>query len=409
MPMRSYESSASVELGLRQNASQFFLLILINAFVGGMVGLERTILPRLAEEAFAVKATTALLSFIVVFGISKAIANYLMGSLANRFGRKKLLLFGWLIGLPVPFLLLYAPNWGWVVFANLLLGINQGFAWSSTVIMKIDLVGERDRGLAMGLNEFAGYISVALFAFLTGYLASTYGVRPYPFYLGIGLAVGGFLLSLLFVQDTHQHVSSEAVNSSIKRLENIFTETSWRNAKLGSVTQAGLVNNLNDGMMWGLLPILLANKGFSLKEIGIIAGTYPAVWGVGQIFTGKLSDHYSKRWLLTIGMLLQGLVLLLFVWASTFSQYIILAALLGGGTALVYPTFLAAIADYTHPLDRAKSLGIFRFWRDMGYAVGAILTGLIADLFGIDWPVVLIGLLTLLSGAIIYIRMIEKH
>lgn len=399
----------TVKLGLRQNAAQFFLLVLINGFVGGMVGLERTILPQLAEEAFAVKATTALLSFIVVFGISKAFANYLMGSLANRFGRKKLLLFGWLVGLPVPFILLFAPSWAWIVFANLLLGINQGFAWSSTVIMKIDLVGERDRGLAMGLNEFAGYVSVAIFAFLTGYLASEYGVRPYPFYLGIGLAVGGFLLSLFFVRDTHQHVSSEAVNSPISRLKNIFTETSWLNPRLGSVTQAGLVNNLNDGMMWGLLPILLAGKGFNLEEIGIIAGTYPAVWGLGQIVTGKLSDHYSKRWILTIGMLLQGLVLLAFLWASSFSQYLLLAALLGGGTALVYPTFLAAIAAYTHPLDRAKSLGIFRFWRDMGYAIGAILTGLIADLAGIDWPVAFIGFLTLASGLVIYFRMIEKR
>ncbi len=394
-----------IQHGLRENWRQFLLLVVINGFVGGMVGLERSILPQLAEVEFHVAAKTAIFSFIVVFGIFKAASNYLTGALANKLGRKKLLVWGWLIGLPVPFILMYATSWNWIIFANMLLGVNQGLAWSSTVVMKIDMVGEKQRGLAMGLNEFAGYLSVALVAFLTGYIAGEYGLRPYPFYLGIGLAFSGFFASLLLVKETQQHVKQESNSSAIPRLKNVFKETSLKNRNLGSVTQAGLVNNLNDGMMWGLLPLILTTKGFNLEQVGWVTATYPAVWGLGQLFTGKMADHFSKKRMLYGGMLLQGCTILLLLFADTFGQYIALAIALGLGTALVYPTFLATIAEFTHPMDRANSLGVFRFWRDLGYAIGAILTGLLADLLGMLVPVLVIGLLTLLSAIIIMVRM----
>lgn len=394
-----------IRLGLRQNWWQFSLLVVINAFVGGMVGLERTILPELAEQEFSLAAHSAILSFIVVFGITKALANYYTGALANRFGRKNLLLAGWVLGLPVPLLLIYAPNWGWVVFANALLGIHQGLCWSSTVMMKIDLVGEKNRGLAMGLNEASGYLAVGAVAFATGWVASEYGLRPWPFYIGLGLAVAGLLGTWLFVKDTRQHVALETAQSNAPMLERIFRETSWTNRNLGSITQAGLVNNLNDGMVWGLLPMLLAAKGFSLSEIGVLASIYPAVWGLGQLLTGKLADIFPKKSMLFWGMLLQGVVLLMFVPAASFGVYVALSALLGLGTAIVYPTFLAAIADYTHPQQRAESIGVFRLWRDLGYAIGALLTGVLADLAGLNLPVFFIGLLTLFSAAVIWFRM----
>lgn len=273
------EPNDNVRLGLRENWLQFLLLVIINGFVGGMVGLERSILPQLAEVEFHIEAKTAILSFIIVFGVFKAASNYFTGALANKLGRKKLLVWGWLIGIPVPFMLMYADSWSWIIFANILLGINQGLAWSSTVVMKIDIVGDKQRGLAMGLNEFAGYLSVALVAFLTGYIAAEYGLRPYPFYLGIGLALSGFLASLFLVKDTQQHVQKESSANNVKRLKNIFRETTWKNSNLGSVTQAGLVNNLNDGMMWGLLPLILTTKGFGLEQVGMVTAAYPAVWG----------------------------------------------------------------------------------------------------------------------------------
>ncbi len=398
-------SMNNIQLGLKENWKQFTLLVIINAFVGGMVGMERSILPRIAEVEFAVAAKTAILSFIIVFGIVKALTNYFTGALANRFGRKNLLTAGWIIGIPIPFILMYAPSWSWIIAANVLLGINQGLTWSSTVMMKIDLVGERQRGFAMGLNEFAGYISVALVAFLTGYIAGEYGLRPYPFYTGVVLVTLGLISTIFLVKDTRHHVQQESLQSKIPRLKNIFWETTLKNKNLGSVTQAGLVNNLNDGMVWGIFPILLGIKGFSISEIGIITAVYPAVWGLGQIFTGRMSDIFPKREMLFTGMLLQAIALVLFVGATSFLHFLLLSILLGWGTAMVYPTFLATIAEYTNPRDRPKSIGIFRLWRDLGYAIGAILTGVIADFFNINTSIIFVAAITFLSALVIRLRM----
>ena len=394
-----------IKLGLKENLNQFVLLIIVNAFVGGMVGLERSILPQIAETEFHLAVKTAILSFIVVFGIVKALTNYFTGSLANKFGRKNLLIIGWLFGIPVPFILMMANSWNWIIVANVLLGINQGLTWSSTVVMKIDLVGEKNRGLAMGLNEFAGYLAVAVVAFLTGWVASQYGLRPYPFLIGVFLSFAGLITTWFFIADTRHHVAKEAAANSVPRLKNIFWDTTLFNRNLGSVTQAGLINNLNDGMVWGLFPILLAAKGFAISEIAIITAVYPAIWGIGQLFTGKMSDFFCKKSMLFWGMFLQGLALLFLIFAFSFWHYIILASVLGWGTAMVYPTFLATVAENTHPHDRAKSLGVFRLWRDLGYAVGAILTGIIADAFGINASVIAIGALTLASSIVVEKRM----
>lgn len=394
-----------VQLGLKGNWKQFTLLVIVNAFVGGMIGLERTIIPRIAEVDFGLAAKTAILSFIVVFGVTKAITNYYTGTLANRFGRKNLLIAGWILALPVPILLIYAPSWNWIIAANIFLGISQGLTWSGTVVMKIDLVGERDRGFAMGLNEFAGYVTLAAVAFLTGWIASNYGLRPYPFYIGIAMGVIGLLMSWLWIKDTHHHVKLESASSTIPLLKNVFWDTTWKHKNLGSITQAGLVNNLNDGMIWGIFPMLLLLKGFDLHETGIIVATYPAVWGLGQLFTGKIADKYFKKTLLFLGMLVQGIALLGMIWINTFTWFIMLSSLLGMGTAIVYPTFLAAISDYTHPDQRPKSIGVFRLWRDLGYAIGAVLTGLIADSFGFMAPILAIALLTIVSSLVIKFRM----
>ena len=394
-----------VKLGLRENWQQFVLLVIINAFVGGMIGLERTILPEIAEIDFGMAAKTAILSFIMVFGVVKAITNYYTGALANRIGRKNLLTIGWLIALPIPFILIYAQSWNWIIFANILLGINQGLCWSSTVVMKIDLVGEKNRGLAMGLNESAGYLAVGGVAFLTAWIASEYGLRPYPFYLGIAFAFIGLISSWFFVKDTVHHVHAETTTSKLPLLRNIFWETSWKNRHLGSISQAGLVNNLNDGMVWGLFPILLATRNFDLEQIGKIVALYPIVWGLGQLFTGKMADHLNKKSMLFWGMLVQGLALILMIYATSFFHYAVLSVILGLGTAIVYPTFLAAIADYAHPRQRAESIGVFRLWRDLGYAVGALMTGILADSLGIGWAVGSIGFLTILSAAVIGVRM----
>lgn len=394
-----------VKLGLKENWKQFTLLVIINGFVGGMVGLERTILPQIAEQEFVIAAKTAILSFIIVFGVVKAITNYYAGVLANKWGRKNLLILGWVIAIPVPFILMMAENWNWIIAANVLLGINQGLSWSSTVVMKIDLVGEKQRGFAMGLNEFAGYLSVAIVAFLTGYIANTFGVRPYPFYIGIALIVFGLLGSIFFIKDTRQHVAKENGASTVPRLKHVFWDTTWKHKNLGSVSQAGLVNNLNDGMVWGILPILLASKDFSLKEIGIITAVYPAVWGLGQLFTGKMADLYEKKKLLFWGMFMQAAALVVLIWANTMTEFVIIGAILGFGTALVYPTFLATVAENTNPMDRAKSIGIFRLWRDLGYAIGAILTGIISDLFNLNVAILFISFLTFLSSFIILFRM----
>ena len=394
-----------IKLGLRENWMQFTILVVVNAFVGGMVGLERTIFPKFAEIEFGVASKTAILSFIIAFGITKAITNYFTGRLANKFGRKNLLLVGWFFALPIPFILIYATSWNWVLFANVLLGINQGLTWSSTVVMKIDLVGEKDRGLAMGINEFAGYFAVGLVAFLTGIIAQKYGVTPYPFYLGIGISIVGLLLSYFFVRDTRVFVHKEQETTKSDKQENIFFETSFKDKTLSSITQAGLVNNLNDGMIWGLLPILLISLNYDSKSIGIIAAIYPAVWGIGQLITGRMADIYSKKKMLFWGMLAQGIAILLIPFFTSFYQLAIIASILGAGTALVYPTFLSAIAEATHPNQRAESIGVFRLWRDLGYAIGAIVSGIIADLFGVSYAVLSIGAITILSAAIINFRM----
>lgn len=397
-----------VVLGLKENWKQFSILVLVNAFVGGMIGMERSIFPLFAEVEFGIASTTAILSFIAAFGLSKAVTNYFTGRLSNRYGRKSLLVFGWILAIPIPFLLIYAPGWNWVVFANILLGISQGLTWSSTVVMKIDLVGEKNRGLAMGINEFAGYFSVGLVAFLSGYIAHNWGVTPYPFYLGIFISVVGLLLTIIWVKDTNMFVQQENKSDQAGHLSNIFLETSFRNKTLSAVTQAGMVNNLNDGMMWGLLPIVLVSMKFNVETIGILVAIYPAVWGIGQLFTGKMSDLYSKKAMLFWGMLLQGLAILVLPFSSTFILMAAVSVFLGLGTALVYPTFLSAIAQATRPNQRAESIGTFRLWRDLGYVFGAIISGVTADVFGLNIAIYLIGGLTIVSSLIVKFRMPEN-
>lgn len=393
------------QLGLKENWQQFSLLVLVNAFVGGMVGMERSILPQLAEQEFHLAAKSAILSFIVVFGITKALTNYFTGTLANLWGRKNLLIVGWVFALPVPYLLIYAPNWSWIIFANVFLGINQGLAWSSTVVMKIDLVGAKNRGFAMGINEAAGYIAIGAVAFLSASLANNYAIRPYPFYIGILLSILGLLFSIFLIKDTRGFVQLESENSNVPLLSNVFKETTWKNPNLGSLSQGGLVNNLNDGMIWGLFPMLLLSKGFSVAELAQIIAIYPSVWGFGQLFTGKLADKFSKKSLLFWGMLLQGSAILGFIWAQTFFAFASLSVVLGLGTAVVYPTFLAAIADNTHPSQRAQSIGVYRLWRDLGYAVGALLTGILVDFWSTNTAIFAIGSITILSAFVILLRM----
>lgn len=398
-----------IALGLKENWKQFSLLIIINAFVGGMIGMERTIIPQLAELEFGLGSKTAILSFITAFGFTKALANYYTGKLSNLFGRKNLLLSGWILALPIPFILIFATSWNWVIFANILLGLSQGMTWSTTVVMKIDLVGEKNRGLAMGLNEFAGYFAVGLVAFLTGFLANKYGITPYPFYLGIVISVLGFTLTALWVKDTRPFAQKESDTNKVEPLKNVFLETTFKNKTLSAVTQAGLVNNLNDGMIWGLLPILLISLHFNNENLGIITAVYPTIWGISQLFTGKMSDHVSKKAMLFWGMLLQGIAILWLPFARDFYTLAALSAFLGLGTALVYPTFLSTIAQATHPFQRAESIGTFRLWRDLGYAFGAIISGISADLFGIKIAIFIIGGLTILSSLIIKFRMPNPH
>jgi MFS family permease len=394
----------SLQFGIRENWQQFTLLLTVNAFVGGMIGLERSIFPRFADTEFGISSNTAILSFIVAFGITKAITNYFAGKLANKIGRKNLLVIGWLFALPVPLLFINAPSWNWIVFANVLLGINQGLTWSSTVVMKIDLVGEKNRGFAMGLNEFTGYLAVGLIAFLSAYVADKYGVNPYPFYIGIALAILGLLFSFFLIKDTRKFVQHTEATETKKTLSNVFVATTFTDKTLSSVTQAGLVNNLNDGMIWGLLPIVLVQQ-FDVKTIGLIAAIYPGVWGIGQLFTGKMADSFSKKKMLFLGMLLQGVAILFIPYASTFLEFVAITTTLGLGTALVYPTFLTTIAQQVSANQRAESIGVFRLWRDLGYAFGAILSGVIADIFGINYAILTIGLLTVVSSVIIQIRM----
>jgi MFS family permease len=388
--------------GLYRNRRQFALLVVINAFVGGMVGIERSIFPELAEQVFSVASATAMLSFIAAFGLSKALANYFTGRWADRVGRRNLLIIGWVIALPVPFMLMWTNTWTGVVLANVLLGISQGLTWSSTVVMKIDLVGEQHRGLAMGLNEFAGYLAVGVFAFWSAFLADRYGLRPYPFYLGIGLAVLGLLLSVFWLKDTRRHVAAEGARHGAPPIEGVFRATSWSNPTLRAITQAGFVNNLNDGMVWGLLPVYLATLAFNTSQIGWIAGIYPLVWGIAQLFTGKMGDHYPKKTLLFWGMLLQGVAIVLMPFTHQFAHLVGIATALGLGTALVYPNFLTAVSERVHPAQRAESIGTFRLWRDLGYVVGAVMSGFIADAFGLQAAILCTGALTLASAGVVW-------
>ena len=394
-----------VRLGLKENWRQFALLILINAFVGGMVGMERTVVPLIGSEEFGITSTTLVVSFIVSFVVIKALANLVSGQLADAWGRKRVLVLGWLVGLPVPFMIIWAPSWGWIIAANALLGINQGLAWSMTVIMKVDLVGPKSRGLAVGLNEFAGYLAVGVTAFLTGYLASRYGLRPVPIYLGIGYAVLGALLSIMLVRDTRDHVRLEASASSKQStpmsFREIFVLTSFRDRNLFAASQAGLVNNLNDGMSWGIFPLFFASFGLGVERIGILKAVYPATWGILQIATGPLSDRWGRKGLIVAGMWIQSAGLLLTAATRQFEWWLVGSLLLGLGTAMVYPSLIAAVSDASHPTWRARSLSVYRFWRDLGYAIGALSAGIIADLFGIAWAIGIIGALTFLSGTIV--------
>lgn len=401
---------SDVRLGLGANLGQFSLLVVVNAFVGAMVGLERTILPSIAEAEFHLAAHAAVLSFIVAFGISKAFTNYLAGRLSDAIGRKRVLLVGWAIAIPVPFLLMSAPSWRWVLFANVLLGISQGLTWSTTVIMKIDLAGPARRGFAMGLNEFAGYGAVALSALATGYVASTYGLRPEPFYLGVGYVVIGLALSLA-VRDTHAHARKEATehhgDAGQLTQRDLFVRTSFTDPNLSSISQAGLVNNLNDGMAWGLFPLFYAAAKLSLEQIAWLAAIYPAVWGMGQLVTGALSDRIGRKWLIAAGMWVQAAGIAVVAASSSFVLFAAGASLLGAGTAMVYPTLLAAIGDVAHASWRASVVGIYRLWRDLGYAVGALLAGLVADWLGVGAAIWLVAAVTAASGLVVAVRMTE--
>jgi MFS family permease len=400
-------------LGLRENLAQFSLLVVVNAFVGAMVGMERTILPSIAEHDFHLAAKSAVLSFIVVFGVTKALTNYLAGRLSDRFGRKHVLVAGWIVAAPVPFLLMWAPSWFWILCANALLGMSQGLTWSTTVIMKIDLVGPHKRGLAMGLNEFAGYIAVAASALATGFVAARYGLRPQPFYLGVVFVALGLLLSALLVRETRHHVAAESkltdegtAASAPTQLE-IFWRTSLTDRDLSSVSQAGLVNNLNDGMAWGLFPLFFQAAHLSLDRIGTLAALYPATWGLTQLFTGAWSDRVGRKWLIASGMWIQAVGIVVVVLSSGFGGFATGAVLLGIGTAMVYPTLLAAIGDVAHPSWRASAVGIYRLWRDLGYALGALLAGLTADVLGLPSAMGLVAAITFGSGVIVAIRMHE--
>jgi MFS family permease len=394
------------------------LLIVINTFVGGMVGMERTIVPLLGRNQFHISSTSLITSFIVSFGIAKAIVDLISGPMADHWGRKPVLVLGWLFGVPVPFLIIYAPDWSWIIAANLLLGANQGFAWSMTVLMKIDLVGPARRGLAMGLNEFAGYGAVGLTALATGYIAAASGLRPEPFYLGIGYAAAGLILSALFARETRGHVEHEATQSSRNSSEpgeqpnflEVFAITSWRNRTLLGVCQSGLINNLNDGMAWGIFPLFFAAHGLSIAHIGVIKAVYPFVWAGGQLISGFLSDRWGRKGLIVWGMWTQALAHPLIALGAKIDPWttgLAGAVLLGSGTAMVYPSLLAAVGDVAHPVWRARSLSVYRFWRDLGYAVGALIAGFVADWFGLAWAIHVAGLLTFVSGVMAWILIRE--
>ena len=413
-------AGAPIRLGLRENLAQFVLLIAVNALVGGMLGQERTVLPLLASEEFGLERYSAALTYIIACGLAKAVTSYFAGTWSDRYGRKPVLVAGWLIAVPVPTLLIVAPNWGVVIAANVLLGVSQGLTWSTTVIMKIDLVGPARRGLAMGFNEAAGYVAVAATALATGFLADAYGLRPAPFLLGLAFAAIGLGLSTLAVAETRDHARLEAAQHVARpggrthpgdELTNrqVVVHTSLREPALSSASQAGLVNNLNDGLAWGLFPVLFASAGLSVAEIGVLTALYPAVWGLGQLVTGGLSDRWGRKWLTVTGMLTQAAGLGLVAAADTFTAWAVAAVLLGAGTAMVYPTLLAAIGDVAHPSWRARSVGVYRLWRDGGFAVGAVLAGVLADAYTVRTAVWVVAALTAASGLLVAIRMYETN
>ena len=401
-------ASVPIRLGLRENLGQFALLVVINAFVGAMAGMERSILPAIADEQFHLAARTAIFSFIAVFGVTKALTNLVTGRVADRGRRRPLLIAGWIVAAPVPFMLMWAPSWSWILVANALLGVSQGLTWSTTVIMKVDLVGPARRGLAMGLNEFAGYVAAALAAFATGFVASRAGLRPEPFYLGVAFVAAGFGLSL-FARETSAHVAVEtsALAPASVHVDGVFWRTTFGDRNLSSACQAGFVNNLNDGMAWGLLPLFFATAGMTLTQIGTLAAVYPLVWGIGQLVTGPISDRAGRKWLIASGMWIQAVAIGLLTASHTFTEFAAAATALGIGTAMVYPTLLAAIGDVAHPSWRASSIGVYRLWRDLGYAVGALLTGVVADLTGMGTAMWFVAALTFGSGVVVAIRMNE--
>ncbi len=406
-----------IRLGLRENIAQFSLLVGVNALVGAMVGQERTVLPLLGVRVFHLHAFSAALTYIVAFGVMKALTNFVAGALSDRVGRKPVLVAGWLIGVPVPFLLAFGPAWGWIVFANMLLGINQGLTWSTTVIMKIDLVGPRRRGLAMGLNEAAGYCAVALAALATGFIAARAGLRPAPFFIGMAVAGLGLGLSALFVRETHDHARFEVATRTGAAagaqaglsIGQVFWLTSVKEKALSAASQAGLVNNLNDGLAWGIFPLFFARAGLPVVRIGILTALYPAVWGLGQLVTGALSDRVGRKWLIAGGMWTQALAIGFIAAVQGFWPWALGAALLGVGTAMVYPTLLAAIGDVAHPAWRASAVGVYRLWRDGGFAIGALVAGLVADLLGLAAAIWFVAALTAASGLVVALRMYETH
>jgi len=402
-----------LRLGLRENLTQFTLLVAVNALVGGTLGQERTVLPLLARETFGLDGYTAALTFILAFGVVKAATNFAAGTLADRFGRKPVLIVGWVVAIPVPLLLIWAPSWGWVVLANVLLGVNQGLTWSITVIMKIDLVGPARRGLAMGLNEAAGYGAVAVTALATGYLASAHGLRPAPFLLGAAYVALGLGISGVWVRETHEHARAEAQahgdpdGRAGLTTRQVASLTSFRERALSAASQAGMVNNLNDGLAWGLFPILFAMHGLSIGEIGALAALYPAVWGLGQLVTGALSDRIGRKWLIVVGMLVQAVAIALTAVGTSFGTWACAAVLLGAGTAMVYPTLLAVVGDVAHPAWRARAVGVYRLWRDGGFAVGALLAGVLADVYGVTTAIWVVAAITAASGVVVAVRMYE--
>jgi MFS family permease len=411
--MNSAVESGTLRLGLAENLPQFLLLMIVNALVGGMVGLERTVVPLLGAQQFRIASTTLIASFIISFGVVKALTNLLAGHFADIYGRRRLLILGWVAALPVPFIIMWAPAWSWIILANALLGVSQGLTWSTTVIMKIDLVGPRSRGLAVGLNEFAGYFALAATAFASGCIAQRYGLRPAPFYLGIAYGVFGLLLSVLMVRDTRGYVQLETENQGAPKeslsFRQVFRLTTIGDRNLFAASQAGLVNNLNDGMSWGIFPLFFAAFGLSVERIGILKAAYPAVWSVLQILTGPLSDRWGRKGLIVAGMWIQAIGLFVTAASNAFGGWLVGSLLLGVGTAMVYPALLAVVSDIAHPSWRARALSVYRFWRDLGYAIGAVSAGIIADFFGLRWAIVAIAFLTFVSGTVVGVVMREQR